>query len=103
MKEYIYEMAQKLIDNNPEEYQGKYCDYGYINNGVGFVSCGGEYEYNEEQAFEDAKQVLLDELDFYAGKNNIMPEDNLMDAMEVLLQDEDVYNLIKTKIESVQW
>lgn len=46
-------LVQYKIERNPEEYQKQWCDYGYINTGVGFRSCGGEWEYDEIQAKED--------------------------------------------------
>lgn len=51
--------TQSEIENHPEDYEKYYCDYGYIDTGVGMRSCGGEWEYDEEKA----REVVLDELD----------------------------------------
>lgn len=51
--------VQSEIENHPEDYEKQYCDYGYIDTGVGMLPCGGEWEYDEEKA----REVVLDELD----------------------------------------
>lgn len=100
MDNYIKKMADFLIEKNPEEYQLNYADYGYIHNGVGMVSCGGEWEYNEEKAYDDAKEILLEELEILARKRKGIPEGYLLEFLEHSLLQEDVYNFIKTKIEN---
>ena len=43
-----------LEEEDPEEYQTGYASYGSFNNGVGWSSCGGEIEYDDDRATEDA-------------------------------------------------
>ena len=94
MKKLITNIAEDLINKNPEKYEKKWRDYGYINNGVGMTSCGGEYEYDETKAQLDAKEMLLDNLDIWAGKKKGMPDE----FFEKIFECEDVYNFIKNKI-----
>lgn len=55
--------AEKLIEFNPEDYVCGTSDCGYYHNGVGFASCGAtENEYDEDKAFEDAKEGVIEAL-----------------------------------------
>ena len=57
------ERADKLIEKSPEDYICGTSDCGYYHNGVGFASCGAtENEYDEDKAFEDAKEEIISEL-----------------------------------------
>lgn len=58
--DYFWDLAQKKIEREPEEYRTQFCDYGYYNNGCGWVSSGGEWEYDEEQAYNDAVDEMLE-------------------------------------------
>lgn len=59
----VSKRAEKLIELNPEDYICGTSDCGYYHNGVGFASCGAtENEYDEDQAFEDAKEEIIYEL-----------------------------------------
>lgn len=95
MKDLIEEVAQDLIEENPDNYNPQWADYGYINNGVGWVCCGGEYTYDEDQAREDAKEKLLESLDMWAGKIPELPDIDIQKYLEV----EEIYNFIKHLIE----
>lgn len=58
IENWIDSETQSEIKNHPEDYE-TYYDCGYYNNGVGMVSCGGDYEYDEEKA----RETVLEELD----------------------------------------
>lgn len=62
-EEMVSERADKLIENNPEDYVCGTSDCGYYHNGVGFASCGAtENEYDEDKATDDAKFEIMIEL-----------------------------------------
>lgn len=62
-EEMVSEQADRLIEDNPEDYICGTSDCGYYHNGVGFASCGAtENEYDEEKAFEDAKENVIEAL-----------------------------------------
>lgn len=90
----INNTADYLLKKHPERYEQGVADYGYYHNGVGMACCGKETIYNEEAAREDAKELLLKELDIITGRRG--------DAMTGLLEDivevEEVYNSIKQLI-----
>lgn len=53
----------ELIEKHPEDYICGTSDCGYYHNGVGFASCGAtENEYDEDKAYEDAKEEMVFEL-----------------------------------------
>lgn len=52
------EEAQRLIENDPEEYFIEEADYGYYNNGVGMACYGKEKIYDEDRAYEDAIEAI---------------------------------------------
>lgn len=59
----VEERAEKLLENHPEDYICGTSDCGYYHNGVGFASCGAtENEYDEDKAYEDAKEEMVFEL-----------------------------------------
>ena len=53
---------EKLIEDHPEEYYLGKADFGHYNNGLGMVSFGSEDEFDEEQAFEDASEQVIEGL-----------------------------------------
>lgn len=65
---FLSDVANRLIENNPEDYETGYTDYGYYHNGVGFACCGKEMTYNEDKAYEDAKEKLVEDIEIYSGK-----------------------------------
>ena len=58
----IESVANDLIEKSPEDYNPKFEDYGWYNNGVGMACCGGEWTYNEEKAYEDALEKIADSI-----------------------------------------
>lgn len=54
----IEEIAETLIEENPEDYYLGYESYGWYHNGVGMASCGGEKVYDEDRAWNDASEKL---------------------------------------------
>ena len=59
----VSKQAEKLIELNPEDYVCGTSDCGYYHNGVGFASYGAtENEYDEDKAFEDAKEGVIEAL-----------------------------------------
>lgn len=63
LKKLTESVASDLIENNPEDYNPKFEDYGWYNNGVGMACCGGEWTYNEEKAHEDAKEKIAESIE----------------------------------------
>lgn len=61
-EEMVSERADKLIENNPEDYVCGTSDCGYENFGCGYVKLNEQYEYDEDQAYEDAKEEIISEL-----------------------------------------
>ncbi len=62
-EEMVSEQADRLIEDNPEDYICGTSDCGYYHNGVGFASCGAtKNEYDEDKAFEDAKENVIEAL-----------------------------------------
>lgn len=72
VKNKIQEIADKLIEDNPDEYRLGYVDYGYYNNGVGMASCGGEWEYDEDKAYEDAKEKFAESVENYDSEEYLL-------------------------------
>ena len=56
-------VAGDLIEKTPENYNPKFEDYGWYNNGVGMACCGGEYVYDEEKAYDDAKEKIAESIE----------------------------------------
>lgn len=73
LNNFISAIADKLIENNPEDYEKGYVDYGYYHNGVGMACYGKEMEYDEDKAFEDAKEKIIEDIQIYAGKRKGFP------------------------------
>lgn len=62
VKELASEMAESLIENNPEKYHVDTADYGYYNNGVGMACYGKEEVYDDDKAYEDALEVIATDI-----------------------------------------
>lgn len=90
----IDDTAEYLLNKHPEQYETGIADYGYIHNGVGMSCCGKETVYDEEKAKEDAKELLLKELDAISGKSN----NPINELLEHIFEVEEVYNFIKQLI-----
>lgn len=95
MKDYITKQAQYLLQYYPEKYEAGTTDYGYYHNGVGMACYGKEIVYDTKKAFEDAKERMLHELDFWAGKNKDLPEGFLEDILAVPQVNQYIRNLIE--------
>lgn len=89
MRNYITKLSEKLIEDHPEEYQTRWCSYGTYNNGVGMASYGGEWEYDEESAFNDAADKLISDLE----NKNLFSDDLLG-----IFTTDDIYYYLKNKI-----
>lgn len=57
-------IADKLIEDCPEDYNPQWCSYGSFNNGAGWSECGGEYEYDEDIAYQDALERIADDIEY---------------------------------------
>lgn len=87
LEKVIEDVAETLIDRNPEDYNPEYCDYGCYNNGVGWASYGGQVEYDEDKAREDAIEKIADsfengETDYYW----VLEDENLCKALANLIR-----------------
>lgn len=96
MKKLLNKIAKKLIEKNPDKYLLGEDDYGYYNNGVGMACYGKEKVYDEEQAYEDAKEYLIENINQWAGKSDGLPEMDIQDILQV----DAVYNFINNLIET---
>lgn len=64
IKDIVYNQSQRLIEDDPQEYFLRKEDAGYINNGAGWVLCEApENVYDEERAFENAKEKIIENID----------------------------------------
>lgn len=61
--DFVSEWADDRIERNPEDYEIGWSDYGYFNNGVGWACCGGETEYDEEQAYNDSVDEIIEHIE----------------------------------------
>lgn len=64
-------IADSLIEQNPEKYSKK-VDLGYYHNGIGFVSCGNTYSFNEDGALDDAKEEFIKDIDNCDNKEYLL-------------------------------
>ena len=56
--------AERLIEEDPETYFKYETDCGYYNNGVGYALCAApEKVYDEDRAYEDAKENLISDIE----------------------------------------
>ena len=72
IKNKIQEIADKLIEDNPDEYRLGWASYGSYNNGVGMASYGGEWEYDEDKAYEDAKEKFAESIENYDSEEYLL-------------------------------
>lgn len=64
IKDIVYNKSQRMIEDNPDEYFKYRTDAGYYNNGAGWDLCSApENVYDEDLAFEDAKEKILEDID----------------------------------------
>ena len=96
MKKLLNKIAKELIEKNPDEYLLGEDDYGYYNNGVGMACYGKEKIYNEEQAYKDAKEYLIENINQWVGKSDGIPDMDIQDILQV----DAVYNFISNLIET---
>ncbi len=58
MSQVVSKEAQNLIEERPDDYSLGKETIDYYHNGVGFASCGTAEDFDEEQAYEDAWEML---------------------------------------------
>ena len=62
VQEALDKAAEDEIEDNPEEYWIGKDDCGCYNNGVGFVTINEEDIYDEEKAYEAAKENIVESI-----------------------------------------
>ena len=62
VQEALDKAAEDEIEDNPEEYWIGKDDCGCYNNGVGFVTINEEDIYDEEKAYETAKENIVESI-----------------------------------------
>ena len=76
------EIAESLIEKNPEDYYVNTVDYGYYDNGVGTACYGKEEVFDDDRAYEDALEVIA--TDIANGSNDYET------AIKLFLEDEKI-------------
>ena len=62
VKQALERVAEDELESNSEEYFLGMTDSGCYNNGVGFVTINPEPEYDEDKAYEVAKETITDSI-----------------------------------------
>ena len=62
LRKMISKQADRLMEEDPEKYYEGTRDYGYYDNGVGMACYGKEKVYDEDQAYEDAKKLIAEDV-----------------------------------------
>lgn len=71
LQDKIQEIADDLIENNPEAYcLGK--DTDYVNVGIGNVCVRSETIYDEDKAYEDAKEKFAESVENYDSEEYLL-------------------------------
>lgn len=58
----ISKLLEKLIEDDPEKYCTGTTDYGYYNNGIGMACYGKEKTYDDDKAYNDARDAIAEDI-----------------------------------------
>lgn len=56
------DLAKTLIERDPEKYYVGESDYGYYNNGIGMACYGKEKIYDDDKAYNDARDTIAEDI-----------------------------------------
>ena len=79
--EKIESIAEQLIDENPDDYYLGEESLGWYHNGVGMASYGSHKAYDEDKAFEDAKEKLAEDTANGGEDYELLFDDKIMTVL----------------------
>ena len=92
IRKMITKQADRLIEDDPEKYYMGRANLGSHQNGIGFVSDKGERVYDEDQAYDDAQELIAEDVangsgDLETAYNLFIDNNKLTSALAELIKE----------------